>query len=115
MSQTESDSDGEDFSDAPDMSELKAAKNALAEMNVERKVLLDTVKRKRDQLEDYMIGKNADFMRLDGMVVQFKKTKKISWNEKSLRQHVDEEGKLDLDAYKSNQTVLVQKMSIKME
>ena len=112
---SDSESDGEDFSDAPDMSAYITAKNALAEMNAERKQHLETMKRKRDEIEDYMIGKDAKFLRLEGVVVQFKKTKKISWNEKSLRQHVNAEGMLDLDAYKSNQTEIVEKMSIKVD
>lgn len=114
--ESDSDSDGEDLTiDAPDMSEYITAKNALADMNAERKVHLETMKRKRDEIEDFMIGKEAKFLRLEGIVIQFKKTKKISWNEKSLRQHVNPEGMLDLDAYKSNQTEIVEKMSIKCE
>ena len=114
-SESDSDSDCEDFSDAPSMQEYINAKNALQEMNGERKDLLDTMKRKREEMEDYMIGKDAKFLRIEGMVIQFKKTKKISWNEKALREHVDDDGKIDIDAYKTNQTVLVEKMSIKIE
>lgn len=113
--ESESDSDCEDLSDAPNMQDYITAQNALKEMNAERKEHLDTMKRKREQMEDYMVGKDAKFLRIEGMVIQFKKTKKISWNEKSLREHVDDDGKIDLDAYKTNQTVLVEKMSIKME
>ena len=114
--ESDSDSDGEDLTiDAPDMSEYITAKNALAEMNAARKEHLETMKRKRDEIEDYLISKDAKFLRLNGMVVQFKKTKKLSWNEKSLRQHVNSEGMLDIDAYKSNQTEIVEKMSIKVE
>ena len=80
-SESDSDSDCEDLSDAPNMQEYINAKNALQEMNGERKDLLDTMKRKRDEMEDYMIGKDAKFLRIEGMVIQFKKTKKISWNE----------------------------------
>lgn len=115
--ETESDSDsgGEDFSDAPDMQDYITAKNALAEMNAARKEHLETIKRKRDIVEDYMLGKDAKFMRIEGVVVQFKKTKKISWSERALREHVDEDGKLDLDMYKSNQTEVVEKMTIKID
>ena len=112
--ESDSDSDGEDFSDAPDMSEYIIAKNALAEMNAARKEHLETMKRSRDELEDYMIAKDAKYMRLDGMVVQFKKAKKCSWTESALREHVNSEGMLDLDAYKSNQTEIVEKMQIKV-
>ena len=113
QSDSESDSDTEDFSDAPDMTEFLTAKNALQQMNAERKDHLDTMKRKRDELEDYMISKETKLLRLDGMIVQMKKSKKLSWSEKALRQHVDSDGKIDLDIYKSNQTQLVEKMTIK--
>ena len=115
--ETESDSDSEDenFDDAPDMSDYMSAKERLAEMNAERKDLMETLKRKADELEDYMHGKGTKFIRLDGMVAQIKKSKKLSWSEKALREHVDEEGKLDLDMYKSNQTEIVEKMTIKMK
>ena len=92
-----------------------AAHKTVAEMNPERKDNLDTMKRKRDEIEQFMLEKNAKFLRLEGMVVEFKKSKKLSWNEKSLREHVNAEGMLDLDAYKSNQTEIVEKMSIKVE
>lgn len=113
-SQSDSESDGEDFSDAPNVQPYISANNALKEINSVRKEHLETMKRTRDQLQDYMIGKDAKFMRLDGMIVEFKKSKKLSWNEKSLREHVDEDGKLDLDMYKTNQTEVVEKMSIKL-
>jgi len=113
-SDTDSESDGEDFSDAPDMRDYISAKNQLAELNATRKDLMETMKRKRDELEDYMIGKNSKFMRNDDIIVEFKKSKKISWSEKALREHVDDEGKLDLDMYKTNQTEVVEKMTIKL-
>lgn len=118
MSQPESDSDSEsdneDFSDAPDMQEFITATAELKELNATAKTLRETIKRKRDELEDYMIGKDTKYMRLDGMTVLMKKSKKLSWTEKALREHVDEDGKLDLDVYKSSQTQVVEKMTIKM-
>lgn len=112
---SDSESDGEDFSDAPDMRDYVAAKNALAEMNAARKDHLETLKRKADELEDYMSDKGTKFIRLDGMVAQIKKGKKLSWSEKALREHADDDGKLDLDMYKSNQTEVVERMTIKLE
>lgn len=112
--ESDSESDNEDFSDAPDMQDLITASAELKELNGTAKALKETIKRKRDQLEDYMIGKNAKYMRLDGMTVLMKKSKKLSWTEKALREHVDEDGKLDIDVYKSSQTEIVEKLSIKM-
>ena len=115
-SEQDSDSDTEDLAQgAPDMQDFISAKQRLAEMNSERKDLMETVKRKRDELEQYMLEKDAKTLQLEGMIVQMKKAKKISWNEKALREHVDEDGKLDLDLYKSSQTQVVEKMSIKLD
>ena len=118
MSQSETDSDSEsdneDFSDAPDMQDFITASAELKELNETAKALKETIKRKRDELEDYMIGKDAKYMRLDGMTVLMKKSKKLSWTEKALREHVDEDGKLDIDVYKSSQTQVIEKMKIKM-
>ena len=118
MSQPETDSDSEsdneDFSDAPDMQDFITATSELKELNETAKALKETIKRKRDELEDYMIGKDAKYMRLDDMTVLMKKSKKLSWSEKALREHVDEDGKLDLDVYKSSQTQVIEKMTIKM-
>jgi len=113
--ETESDSDGEDFSDAPDMREYNAAMNALAAIKAESKDHRETLKRKADELEDFMIDKGIKFIRIEGLVAQIKKRKKLSWNEKSLREHVNAEGMLDLDMYKSNQTEVVERMTIKLE
>jgi len=113
--ETESDSDGEDFSDAPDMREYIVAKNALAAMNAERKDHLEILKRKSDELEDFMNDKGIKEIRIEGMVAQIKKRKKLSWSETSLREHADEDGRLDLDMYKTNQTEVVERMSIKMD
>ena len=115
QTESESDSDTEDYADAPDMQDYISAKAQLADMNAQRKELLETVKRKADELEDYMIGKKTNFIRLEGLVAQRKKAKKISWSEKALREHVDDDGKLDIDMYKSNQTEIVERMSIKVE
>ena len=119
MSQSESDSDSEsdneDFSDAPNMQDFITASAELKELNNTAKALKETIKRKRDELEDYMIGKDAKYMRLDGMTVLMKKSKKLSWTEKALREHVDDDGKLDLDEYKNSQTQVIQKMTIKLQ
>lgn len=112
---TEDESDAEDFSDAPDMTDLISATAELKELNGTRKALMETVKRKRDELEDYMISKNSKYMSIEGIVVTMKKSKQLSWTEKNLREHVDDEGKLDIDLYKSSQTVVVEKMKIKIK
>lgn len=112
---SDSDSDNEDFSDAPNMQDFITASSELKELNETAKALKETIKRKRDELEDYMIGKDAKYMRLDGMTVLMKKSKKLSWTEKALREHVDDDGKLDLDEYKNSQTQVIQKMTIKLQ
>ena len=116
QSSSESESDGEDLTvDAPSMEEYMSARAQLSELNGTRKELMETLKRKRDELEQYMLEKETKYLRLDGMVAQIKTCKKIPWNEKSLREHVDEDGKVDLDTYKSTQTTIVEKMTIKLQ
>ena len=113
-SQSESESEPE-YDDAPDMTLWASTKKELEQLNVTRKQLLETLKRKSDELEDYMEGKNTKRVCLNGIVATIKTTKKTPWNEKTLRENVDEDGKVDLDVFKSSQTVLVDRLIIKLD
>lgn len=114
--QSESESESEpEYTDAPDMSVYIATKNELKQLNTTRKELLETLKRKADELEDYMESKNTKKICLNGLVAQIKTSKKTPWNEKALREHVDEDGKVDIDVFKSSQTVLVERLVIKTD
>ena len=113
-SQSESDSEP-DYDDAPDMSVWESTKTKLDQLNITRNELLQTLKRKSDELEDYMRVKDSKRVCLNGIVATIKTTKKTPWNEKTLRENVDEDGKVDIDIFKSSQTVLVDKLMIKLD
>ena len=53
-------------------------------------------------------------MRIDGVLCEVKTKVTVPWNEKSLLQHVDEDGKLDLHQYKSNASVEKQTLTMKL-
>jgi hypothetical protein len=116
MTQPESDSESElDIpEDAPDMKEYLDAKKELNELNKTRKDILSTLKRKADEMEDYMAQSNSKRIILDGMVCEIKSSKSTPWNEKALREYMDEDGKIDIDEFKSQATTIKHRMVIKL-
>lgn len=112
--ETDSESENEVPEDVPDMKDYLHAKKELAELNKSRKDLLNTLKRKADEMEDYMKTSNSKKMIMDGMVCEIKSSKSIPWNEKALREHMDEDGKIDIDEFKSQATVIKERMVIKV-
>ena len=113
-SESESDSDIEVPEDAPDMKEYLEAKQELKELNKTRKGLLNTLKRKADEMEDYMKTSDSKRLILDGMVCEMKSSKSTPWNEKALREYMDDDGKIDIDEFKSQATVIKERMVIKL-
>ena len=113
-SESESDSDVEVPEDVPDMKEYLEAKRELKDLNKTRKELLNTLKRKADEMEDYMQTSESKKIILDGMVCEIKSSKSTPWNEKALREHMDEDGKIDIDEFKSQATVIKERMVIKL-
>ena len=113
-SESESDSDIEVPEDAPDMKEYLEAKQELNELNKTRKGLLNTLKRKADEMEDYMKTSDSKRLILDGMVCEMKSSKSTPWNEKALREYMDDDGKIDIDEFKSQATVIKERMVIKL-
>ena len=117
LTQSESDSDSSDsdsFEDVPDMKEYIEAKRELCELNKTRKDILVTLKRKADEMEDYMKSSESKRIVLEGMVCEIRSSKSTPWNEKALREHMDDEGKIDLDEFKSQATVIKERMVIKV-
>ncbi len=112
--ESESDSDIEVPEDAPDMKEYLEAKQELKELNKTRKGLLNTLKRKADEMEDYMKTSDSKRLILDGMVCEMKSSKSTPWNEKALREYMDDDGKIDIDEFKSQATVIKERMVIKL-
>lgn len=113
-SESESDSDIEVPKDAPDMKEYLEAKRELNEVNKTRKGLLNTLKRKADEMEDYLTTSNTKRLIIDGMVCEIKSSKSTPWNEKALREYMDDDGKIDIDEFKSQATVIKERMVIKL-
>ena len=109
-----SDSDVEVPEDVPDMKEYIEAKRDLKDLNKTRKELLNKLKRKADEMEDYMQTSESKKIILDGMVCEIKSSKSTPWNEKALREHMDEDGKIDIDEFKSQATVIKERMVIKL-
>lgn len=114
MTQPESDTESEVEADAPNMEDYLQAKRDLHELNKTRKTLLSTLKRKADEMEDYMHESNSKRLILDGMVCEIKSSKSTPWNEKALREFMDEDGKIDIDEFKSQATTIKQRMVIKL-
>lgn len=115
--ETESESDDSDIeapTDAPDMKEYLEAKQELLELNKTRKGLLSTLKRKADEMEDYLKNSASKKLILDGMICEIKSSKSTPWNEKALREYMDDEGKIDIDEFKSQATIIKERMVIKL-
>lgn len=112
--ESETESETEVPEDAPDMKEYLEAKRELHKLNKTRKSLLCTLKRKADEMEDYMVQADTAKVILDGMVCEMKSSKCTPWNEKALRQYVDEDGKIDIDEFKSQATTIKKRMVIKV-
>lgn len=111
---TDSESEVEVPEDVPDMKDYLEAKKELVALNKTRKELLGSMKRKADEMEDYLRTSNSKRLILDGMICEIKSSKSIPWNEKSLREHMDEDGKIDIDEFKSQATVIKERMIIKL-
>ena len=113
-SESDSDSDIDVPADAPDMKEYLEAKQELLELNKTRKGLLSTLKRKADEMEDYLKNSASKKLILDGMICEIKSSKSTPWNEKALREYMDDDGKIDIDEFKSQATFIKERMVIKL-
>lgn len=111
--ESDSESDLEIPEDAPDMKEWLEAKKQLITLNKTRKEILGTMKRKADEMEDYLKTSDSKRLILDGMICEIKSSKSTPWNEKALREHMDEDGKIDIDEFKSQATFIKERMVIK--
>ena len=98
----------------PDLTQYVAAKQQLKSLNERRKQLLDTLKRGADEVEDYMLTSDRKRLRIDDVMCEIKSSQYTPWNEKAIREFVDEDGKLDIDVYKSQATVTKQKLVMKV-
>ena len=110
VSHMESESESEDL---PQMKEWILAKSQLAELNQKRKVLMETLKRTADEVEDYLRTSDRKKMKIGGVQCEIKSSKHVPWNEKTIREHVDEDGKLDVDIFKSQMTTIKERLVMK--
>lgn len=113
-SESESESEPEDLpEDLPEMQEYITAKSKLLDLNKERKAVMETMKRKADEVEDYLRTSNLKRMRIGGVQCEIKSSKHVPWNEKTIREHMDEDGKLDVVIFKSQMTTIKERLVIK--
>lgn len=108
ISQTESESE-----DMPEMKEYIIAKSKLLELNKQRKALMETMKRKADEVEDYLRTSDQKRMRIGGVHCEIKSSKHVPWNEKTIREHMDKDGKLDVAIFKSQMTTIKERLVMK--
>ena len=87
--QTDTESESEDL---PQMKEWVLARSQLLELNQKRKVLLETMKRKADEVEDYLRTNDRKKLKIGEVKCEIKSSKHVPWNEKTIREHVDEDG-----------------------
>lgn len=110
VTESESESDTED---APDLKEWVLAKSQLHELNQKRKELMETLKRKADEVEDYLRTTDRKRMKIGEVHCEIRTSKHVPWNEKTIREHMDEDGKLDVDIFKSQMTTLKERLVMK--
>jgi dTDP-4-amino-4,6-dideoxygalactose transaminase len=98
----------------PDLSEYIIAQQELKEINEKRKELISILKRKADEVEDFLLNSDKKKIRIENVECELKSKEFTPWSEKSIREFVDEDGKLDVDMYKSKATVVKQKLVLKV-
>ena len=111
-SETESESESES-EEVPDLKEWVLAKSQLYELNQKRKELVEVLKRKADEVEDYLRTNDRKRMKIGEVQCEIKSSKYVPWNEKTIREHVDADGKLDVDIFKSQMTIIKERLVMK--
>ena len=112
--ETESESESEsEMEGVPDLKEWILAKSQLQELNQKRKELMEILKRKADEVEDYLRTSDRKRLRIGEVQCEIKTSKHVPWNEKTIREHVDEDGKLDVDIFKSQMTTIKERLVMK--
>tara|TARA_B110000858_G_C17809487_1_gene480169 strand:- start:5529 stop:5909 length:381 start_codon:yes stop_codon:yes gene_type:complete len=107
---TESESESEDM---PQTKDWVLARSQLSELNQKRKMLMETMKRKADEVEDYLRTSDRKKMKIGGVQCEIKSSKHVPWNEKTIREHMDEDGKLDVAVFKSQMTTVKERLVMK--
>lgn len=107
---TESESESEDM---PQTKDWVLARSQLSELNQKRKMLMETMKRKADEVEDYLRTSDRKKMKIGGVQCEIKSSKHVPWNEKTIREHMDDNGKLDVAVFKSQTTTIKERLVMK--
>ena len=97
----------------PDLKEWILAKSQLYELNQKRKELAEVLKRKADEVEDYLRTSERKKMKIGEVQCEIKSSKYVPWNEKTIREHMDADGKLDVDIFKSQMTTIKERLVMK--
>lgn len=97
----------------PDLKEWILAKSQLYELNQKRKELVEVLKRKADEVEDYLRTSERKKMKIGEVQCEIKSSKYVPWNEKTIREHMDADGKLDVDIFKSQMTTIKERLVMK--
>ena len=112
--ETESELESElEMEEVPDLKQWVLAKSQLYELNQKRKELMEVLKRKADEVEDYLRTSERKKMKIGEVQCEIKSSKHVPWNEKTIREHVDEDGKLDVDIFKSQMTTIKERLVMK--
>ena len=99
--------------DMPEMKDWILAKSQLSELNQKRKMLMETLKGKADEVEDYLRTSDRKRMKIGGVQCEIKSSKHVPWNEKTIREHMDDDGKLDVAVFKSQMTTVKERLVMK--
>ena len=110
---TQSDTESESEMEMPNLKEWILAKSQLYELNQKRKELVEVLKRKTDEVEDYLRTSERKRMKIGEVQCEIKSSKHVPWNEKTIREHVDSDGKLDVDIFKSQMTTIRERLVMK--
>lgn len=113
MSQYDTESESETEEGVPDLKEWVLAKSQLYELNQKRKELMNTIKRKADEVEDFLRTSDQKKMKIGEVQCEIRSSKFVPWNEKTIREHVDADGKLDVDIFKSQMTIIKERLVMK--
>ena len=97
----------------PEMKEYIQARSKLLELNKERKSLMEIMKRKADEVEDYLRTTDRKKMKIGEVQCEIKASKHVPWNEKTIREHMDKDGKLDVAIFKSQMTTIKERLVMK--
>jgi uncharacterized protein YicC (UPF0701 family) len=100
--------------EAPDMTGVKEAKLRIKKLNGKKRELQDALHEKSDEVEEYMRGQNKKKLKIGDVECEIKSKRSTKWNKRKLQEYADEDGKVDLDLYESQETVVKEVFTMKV-